>query len=236
MPYYASIYQFPLLTREQEVHLFRKMNYLKYKSSALRRKLDPVRPQEALMAHVENAYQEIVATRNGIIRANLRLVVSIAKRYLRPDQDILELISDGNLSLMRAVELFDYSLGNTFSTYASWAIIKNFASAFRVDLRERRRFHTNHSDFVKATRDSRGNHHELEAAQSGRRTAVEGVLRRLDDRERKIIVGRFGLRHAPQTLKQLSGVLGLSRERVRQIEDRRFASCAKSWSGNGRPD
>ncbi len=219
-PYYASLCQFPLLTREQEIHLFRKMNYLKYKASALRRRLDPVRAQETLMTHIEKVYQEIVAARNEIICANLRLVVSIAKRRVRPGLDILERISDGNVSLMRAVELFDYSLGNTFSTYASCAIIKNFASAFRVDLRARRRFHTNHSDFVKATRDSRGNQHELEAAQSGRRTAVEGVLQRLDDRERKIIVCRFGLRHAPQTLKQVSGVLGLSRERVRQIEDR----------------
>lgn len=221
-PYFAGICQFALLTREQEVHLFRKMNYLKYKASELRRRLNSVRPQEALMAYIEKVYQEIVATRNQIVCANLRLVVWIAKGRARPDRSILELISDGNVSLMRAVERFDYSRGNRFGTYAGRAIIKNFASAMRGDLRKRRRFHTNQSGRVKATTDSRDNQYQLEAAQSGRQAALDDILRRLDDRERRIIVCRFGLRHGhgPRSLRQLSGALRLSRERIRQIEAR----------------
>ena len=126
-PYLASLYEVPLLTREQEAHLFRKMNYLKYKAGKLREKLDLNRPKRSLMDQIEKLYDESVATKNQIIRANLRLVVSIAKRYVGPAGDFFELVSDGNMSLIRAVEKFDFSRGNKFSTYASWAIMKNFA-------------------------------------------------------------------------------------------------------------
>ncbi len=77
-PYLASLYEVPLLTRAQEAHLFRRMNYLKHKASRLREKLDPTRPKSSLMDQIERCYEEAVATKNQIIRANLRLVVSIA--------------------------------------------------------------------------------------------------------------------------------------------------------------
>ena len=102
-PYFASLYEVPLLTREQEAHLFRKMNYLKYKASRLRDKFDCNRPKSHLMDQIENLYDESVATKNQIICANLRLVVSIAKRYVTPANDIFELVSDGNMALIRAV-------------------------------------------------------------------------------------------------------------------------------------
>ena len=79
------------------------------------------------MGQIEKLYDESIATKNQIIRANLRLVVSIAKRYVGPTQDFFELVSDGNISLLRAVDKFDFSRGNKFSTYATWAIMKNFA-------------------------------------------------------------------------------------------------------------
>jgi len=70
---------------------------------------------------------------NQIIRANLRLVVSIAKKRVgATTADLFELVSDGNMSLMRAVEKFDFSRGFKFSTYASWAIIKNFSAVSLV--------------------------------------------------------------------------------------------------------
>ena len=79
------------------------------------------------MDQIEELYDEAVTTENQIVRANLRLVVSIAKRHVSPVENFFELVSDGNISLMRAVEKFDYSRGLKFSTYASWAIMKNFA-------------------------------------------------------------------------------------------------------------
>ena len=99
--YLANLYEVPLLTREQEAHLFRKMNYLKYKASGLRDALDVDRPRRRLMDQIEKLYDESVAAKNQIIRANLRLVVSIAKRYVGPAEDFFELVSDGNMSLIR---------------------------------------------------------------------------------------------------------------------------------------
>ncbi|HPP52738.1 MAG TPA: sigma factor, partial [Thermoguttaceae bacterium] len=125
-PYLASLYETPLLTRQQEVHLFRKMNYLKYKAAKLREKLDPEHPDQALMDQIERCYEEAVGVKNEIIRANLRLVVSIAKRRVRGTGDFFDLVSDGNMSLIRAVEKFDFTRGYKFSTYATWAIVKNF--------------------------------------------------------------------------------------------------------------
>ena len=99
-PYLASLYEMPLLTREQEQHLFRKYNYLKYKAAKLRKELDVEQPKAPLMDEIEELYEEIVATKNQIARANLRLVVSIAKRHVTPDQNFFELVSDGNVSLL----------------------------------------------------------------------------------------------------------------------------------------
>ena len=109
--YLASLYQVPLLTREQEAHLFQKMNYLKYKANRLREQLDPSRPRAGLMDQIEKLYDQSVATKNEIIRANLRLVVSIAKRHVGIGENFFELVSDGNISLIRAVEKFDFARG-----------------------------------------------------------------------------------------------------------------------------
>ena len=221
-PYLASLYKIPLLTREQEVHLFRKLNYLKYKTSGRRGRLNPARPRKTLVARIERLCQEIVATRNQIICANLRLVVSIAKRCVGPAQELFELVSDGNVTLMRAVERFDYSLGNKFSTYATWAIITNFARTIPESLRHLARFRTDSFDLLTATPEVCTNYHELHAVQHVREIAVDGILRRLNDREREIIVCRFGLRRGDesQTLQQVGDVMGVSRERIRQIEAR----------------
>ncbi|HEY5316091.1 MAG TPA: sigma factor, partial [Pirellulales bacterium] len=120
-PYLASLYEVPLLTREQEVHYFRKFNYLKFKAAKLREGLEAAHAKSSVMDEIERLYEEAVATKNQIIRSNLRLVVSIAKRHVGPVDNFFELVSDGNMSLIRAVEKFDFARGNKFSTYASWA-------------------------------------------------------------------------------------------------------------------
>ena len=80
-PYLASMYETPLLTREQEQHLFRKMNYLKHKAAVLRNRLDQRRPSLTMMTQIEKFAAAANTVKNDVVRANLRLVVSIAKRY-----------------------------------------------------------------------------------------------------------------------------------------------------------
>jgi RNA polymerase primary sigma factor len=229
-PYMASLYGVPLLTRDQEAHLFRKMNYLKYKASVLRSQLDPDHPKSRLMDQIEKLNGESVTTRNQIISANLRLVVSIAKRYAGPAGDFFELVSDGNMSLIKAVEKFDVSRGNKFSTYASWAIMKNFAHAIPGVLRHRDRFRTGHPEMFSAVEDTRADHHQQELAQSRRESRVQGILKRLDERERQIVTSRFGLTRGqePQTLKQVGAAAGVTKERARQIQCRAMGKLRRA--------
>ena len=230
-PYLASLYEVPLLGRDQEAHLFRKMNFLKCLAWRLRDRLDPARAKTADLDEIERLQEEALAVKNQIIRANLRLVVSIAKRHVGPSNNFFELVSDGNMSLIRAVEKFDFARGNKFSTYASWAIMKNFARTIPEENYRRDRFVTGHEEMFETAADNRTDEHEYESALKRMQEAVKGMLGRLDDRERRIIVSRYGLNGASeQTLEQLGRELGITKERVRQIESRaqdklrRFAS------------
>ena len=221
-PYLASLYDTPLLNREQEYHLFRKFNYLKCKASQLRDGLNPARAKSVTMEEIEQLYEQAVQIKNQIVQSNLRLVVSIAKRHVNSTDDFFTLVSDGNMSLIRAVEKFDYSRGNKFSTYASWAIMKNFARTIPHEFKHRDRFRTSLDEMFTSQEDARGDQMEEESAQRLRSEQVNKILSRLDDREQKIIISRFGLDYSqePQTLKEVGDEMGVTKERVRQIEAR----------------
>ncbi len=221
-PYLASLYEVPLLSREQEQHLFRKFNYLKFAAAKLRDGLDPARAKASVMDRIEKYYDDAVKTKNQIVRANLRLVVSIAKRHVGGADDFFELISDGNMSLIRAVEKFDFGRGFKFSTYASWAIMKNFARTIPDGYKQRDRFRSGTEEMFVATEDNRSDVYEQESAQQLREAEVSKILSSLDEREQKIIISRFGLDHSqePRTLKEVGADMGVTKERVRQIEAR----------------
>lgn len=218
--YLASLYDVPLLSRDQERELFRRMNLLKFNAASVRQRLDPERPRRELLEQVERLYEQAVAVKNQIIQANLRLVVSIAKRFASPELPLFELVSDGNITLIRAVEKFDFARGFRFSTYATWALSRAFARGVPQQRRQRERFGSLDGRPLDLATNDRADVLVTEAEQASRQTRVRQMLEVLNDRERHIIISRFGLdeRGAPVTCRELGDELGISKERIRQIE------------------
>jgi RNA polymerase primary sigma factor len=118
--YLKEIGKVPLLTGAQEVSLAQRIEKGLQASEAIEAAIGGLSPEEKdrLSATVADGHR----AKRQLIEANLRLVVSIAKRYVGRGMLLLDLIQEGNLGLMRAVEKFDYTKGFKFSTYATWWI------------------------------------------------------------------------------------------------------------------
>ncbi|MGJ3509534.1 sigma-70 family RNA polymerase sigma factor [Enemella sp. A6] len=122
--YLHGIAQTPLLTAAEEVELARTIEAGLYAQKLLDRQVDPAErgpdpveaTEEELTALVEAGHRAM----RRFINANLRLVVSVARRYSRSQMPLLDLVQEGNTGLIRAVEKFDYTKGFKFSTYATW--------------------------------------------------------------------------------------------------------------------
>ena len=246
--YLRQIGRVPLLTAEQEVSLAKRIE-----------RGDP-------------------DAKARMVEANLRLVVSIAKGYLGRGLSLLDLIQDGSLGLIRAVEKFDYRRGFKFSTYATWwirqAVSRAIADKSRTiripvhmveklnqvvqverqlvqrigreptadevaselgyspdEVREIRRMaqapislerpvgdeEASVGDFVE---DERAPSPFDEASESLRGDTIRRALASLPERERRVIELRFGLRgDQPRTLEEVGRTFGVTRERIRQIEN-----------------
>jgi len=221
-PELASLYEMPLLSREQEAHLFRKMNFLKHKGKKLRDQLSPARARTEELDAIEKLQDQAQHVKDMLVNCNMRLVVSIAKRHSGQNNNFFELLSDGNVSLLRAVEKFDYSRGNKFSTYGSWAIMKNFARSIPEELHRRERYLTGHEELFEAAQDTRSDEHEVVASAEQATHKVNRLLEYLDPRERQIIRLRAGLDSGAEgmTLEKIGEQLGITKERVRQLNVR----------------
>lgn len=116
--YFRDVGNIPLLSREEEVELARQVERGRVAERRLKAgNLDP-ETRRRLQAQVEAGE----AARQRLITANVRLVISLAKEYLGHGVPLLDLIQEGNMGLMRAVEKFDYRRGHRLSTYATWWI------------------------------------------------------------------------------------------------------------------
>ena len=219
--YLTDLCKVPLLGREEEPDLFRRYNYLKHR---LHRLWQDTAPSELTPAAVEDMRwlrNEATELRNRILEANLRLVIRMAYKHVGPLANVNELISDGNVSLMQAVEKFDYARGFRFSTYASWAILKNFAKTIPEGNYHGEKFMTGQAEMLDSMPDTK-NVSEQEEAAFTLRSAINRVLGKLSDRERRIVSSRFGIgvEDHVQTLGEVGKDLQVTRERVRQIEAR----------------
>src|SRR5262249_45520623 len=156
-----------------------------------------------------------------LIACNMRLVASSAKRHSGQTDNYFELLSDGNMSLLRAVEKFDFGRGNKFSTYASWAIMKNFARSIPEEKHRRERYLTGNDEFFNAAADTRSDEHEAVASAEQASHRINRLLEYLDPREQQIIRMRAGLDNTEgMTLEKIGEQLGITKERVRQLNVR----------------
>jgi len=276
--YFRQISRFPLLTLQEEQNIGEKIISLRSKLEELdndKKKNDDDKTSEKTA--LDGA---LLHYKNKMINSNLRLVVSIAKNYQHRGLSLLDLIDEGNIGLIEAVERFDYTKGCRFSTYGTWwirqAIIKSIADKGRViripihmlntikkcyyvakqltqdlgrDPNEDELSEylgvpvTKIKEIVKLSQettsldtivddgnltrladlikdDSRAEPFEMVFSMTLQET-MGGILSQLSEREMKIIQLRFGLTgENPLTLEETGKYLGITRERVRQIQEK----------------
>jgi RNA polymerase primary sigma factor len=278
--YFKQIAKYPLLSLEEEQEIGENIVRLRGQLSDLaleyqERETDP--PYEEQRQHLEGS---LLLQKNRMINANLRLVVSIAKGYQHRGLSLLDLIDEGNIGLLEAVDRYDYTRGCRFSTYGTWwirqAIIKSIADKGRVIRIPIHMLNTikkcyfvskqltqdlgrdpsdeelsvylgvpeaKVKEIVKLSQETSSLDTLVDEGQMTKlgdlirddvspepfdmvftmtlRETVEGLLERLSEREMRIIQLRFGLTgEGPLTLEETGKLLGITRERVRQIQER----------------
>lgn len=213
--YLAALYQFPLLSREEEWYLFTRMNFLKFRAEQDRRKFSRRDRRPSTRPMCDDLAAAMII-RNQIVQSNLRLVVSLAKQLAVSRQQFHEFVSEGHLPLIRAVELFDVRRGYRFSTYAMWAVRNQMLRARKQAARQTRQVCSGEGEWLEALPDHRVANIRTGDAEP---SCVPTLLTRLSERERLVIAIRYGLDgfDQPHSLAQISSKLNLSKERVRQI-------------------
>ncbi|MDR1025086.1 MAG: sigma-70 family RNA polymerase sigma factor [Treponema sp.] len=274
--YFKQISRYSLLAVEEERHIGQKMDELRTQLKQLKEEEDPAKNRE------EKASLEalLLSYKNRMINANLRLVVSIAKNYQHRGLSLLDLIDEGNIGLIEAVERFDYTRGCRFSTYGTWwirqAIIKSIADKGRVIRIPNYMLNTikkcyfvakqltqdlgrdpsdeelseylgvpvsKVKEIVKLSQETTSLDIIVDDANLTRladlikdetltepfekvfsmtiRDTMGDILSQLSEREMKIIQLRYGLTgQEPLTLEETGKILGITRERVRQIQEK----------------
>ncbi|MEM9826751.1 MAG: sigma-70 family RNA polymerase sigma factor [Planctomycetota bacterium] len=212
----------PLLKPEQERMLFQRMNFLLHQASVHRSLLSTQRPSRSRLELVERLVLLAEWHRDRIVEANLRLVFSIVKKFVNPNNTFDDLLSDGIVGLIRAVEKFDFDRGFRFSTYATQVVRRNSYRTVVTKQQERQKvigglqdLNLELSDEERSSPISEKRWHEL-------RSRLAVMLNDLDRREKLIIRARFALgsHRKVHTLQSLADRLGISKERVRQLERR----------------
>ena len=220
-----------VLTAEQERSLFLKFNYARFMIAKIQTRLDGRSPNLKTKRELLEWNQTATRYREQIAETNLALVLAMAKRTRLIDVDFGDLVSEGNMALMRSVDKFDCERGFKFSTYACRAILKAFSRHGMKMSRYRQRFPMEFdpafekSDHLANTRAQ----NDQECADEVRHIVLNNDAD-LSDVELAVIEHRFGVGNEADeplrrtlTLEQVGQIIGVTKERVRQIQNKALA-------------
>jgi len=282
--YLKQISMFPLLSKQEELSLGEAIKVSKREIADLDAAFKEGRTRrDRYMKRRNQLEAELKLNRDRMINGNLRLVVSIAKRYQHRGLSLLDLIEEGNIGLIEAVERFDYTRGCKLSTYGTWwiqqAVIKALADKGRTiripihvlntirkcfsvskfltqelgrdpkseeiasymgiegtRVKDVMRFSSETASLditvddenVTSLSDLICNDEYAEPFETVFFSTLKDILEKtldcLDEREKDVIKLRFGLEEeAPLTLEEIGKILGITRERVRQIQNKAIA-------------
>jgi len=213
-----------LLTGAEERVLFLQYNYARHRVREIQKRLGDRMPDAATARDLLSWYRTARGYREQIAETNLALVLAMAKRTRMSEVDFADMVSEGNMALLRSVDKFDCGRGFKFSTYACRAILKAFSRQGMKLSKYRQRFPTdfdpameksNHLETLRAT-------HEQECADEVKHIVATNEAD-LSDVEKTVIHYRFGIdtkEASPLTLEQVGQIIGVTKERVRQIQNK----------------
>lgn len=212
-----------LLNTAQERTIFLQFNFARFKAAALHGQLSGADWDDSRAAELLYWHEKSRELRDRIVEFNLALVLAMARHVAAAKLDFSDLVSEGNMALLRAVDKFDIGRNFKFSTYACRAILKAFSRMSVRAARQRAVFPTSFdpeleqpTDTGDAGRRDLGEYtHEI-------RQAMESNSVGLTDLERQVMAHRFPLEDdrstAPPTLQEVGQMVGYSKERIRQIQ------------------
>lgn len=217
------------LSGDDERMWFLKLNYARYRVSKLLAQYADKRLTGRAAGEILFWHAQAETAKTQIVQANVPLVLAMAKRTRLGNIDYAELISEGNMALLRSADKFDCSRGFKFSTYACRAILKSFSRVAMKASRYRSQFPTEFDPSLE-----KSDHHERqrEALEADCVDELKSILGRnlagLNEVEVRVLKARFALdrtdenevEQSPKTLEQVGMLIGVTKERVRQIQNR----------------
>jgi len=213
-----------LMSTQEEKLMFLRFNYCKMRLGRLQRSIK----REGLTKERGEQFMEwhrrFEHYREYLVRTNLALVLAMAKRTRLGDVDFSEIVSEGNMALMRAVDKFNVDKGFKFSTYACRAILKAFSRTAQKHTRYRGRFPVEFEPEMEKSdwADKRRDIVEDECIDE-LKTIVNRNLADLSNVEQTVLRRRFNWEQkseSPLTLEEVGKIIGVTKERVRQIQNK----------------
>lgn len=227
------------MSADEERTAFERYNYARYRVYCIFRRHNGRRLTLSGAEELVLWQRRALCARSTIIQANLPLVLAMAKRTRLGGVDYNELISEGNMALLRSVEKFDCARGFKFSTYACRAILKSFSRVSMKTARYRCRFPTEFepqlekSDYIEVKREA-----EHGDCVDELRSVLNMNLADLSETEWTVINSRFALDAIgdemvkPKTLEQVGSIIGVTKERVRQIQNKALRKLRSALEEN----